>query len=173
MLISFANQPLLIHIAAKRAIIPSLFELFLGAQLTGVSALFLSAVGRTGRETSVAFSANGLFAVESLGQESEGRIVDTSAQTQHQVKRGFLLDVVIAESASVLELLARENKSLLIRRNAFFILDLGFDIVDRVAGLHVERDGFTRQGLYENLHGGTSKRIATGETLDRSCDVCC
>jgi len=150
-----------------------LFELFLGAQLTGVSALFLSAVGGAGRETGVTFSANGLFAVESLGEEGEGGIVDATTKAQHQVQGRLLLNVVITQGAAVFELLSSKDESLLIRGDALLVLDLGFDIVDRVAGLHVERDGFTRQGLYENLHGGTSKRIATGETLDRSCDVCC
>lgn len=47
----------------------------------------------------------------------------------------LLLDVVVAKSAAIFELLAGENKTLLVGRNALLILDLRFHIVDRVAGL--------------------------------------
>jgi hypothetical protein len=36
---------------------------------------------------------------------------------EHQVKSGFLLDVVVAQSATVLELLTSEDETLLIRGN--------------------------------------------------------
>ena len=36
-----------------------------------------------------------------------------TAQAQHQVERGFLLDVVVGQRAAVLELLAREDQALL------------------------------------------------------------
>ncbi len=39
-------------------------------------------------------------------------------QTEHQVQSGLLLDVVISQSAAILQLLAGENQTLLIRRNA-------------------------------------------------------
>ena len=34
----------------------------------------------------------------------------------------------------------------------FLVLDLGLDIVDSVAALHLERDRLPRQGLDEDLH---------------------
>ena len=46
---------------------------------------------------------------------------------------GLLLDVVIAQGSTVLKLLASKDKALLIRRNAFLILDLALDVVDGVA----------------------------------------
>jgi hypothetical protein len=54
---------------------------------------------------------------------------------------GFFLDVVVRQRAAVLELLAGENEALLIRRNAFLVLDLALDVVDGVARLDLERDG--------------------------------
>ena len=36
--------------------------------------------------------------------------------------------------------------------STFFVLDFGFDILDSVAGLHLEGDGFTRQCFHKNLH---------------------
>ena len=41
-----------------------------------------------------------------------------AAQPQHQVQRRLLLDVVVREGAAVLELLAREDETLLVRGDA-------------------------------------------------------
>jgi hypothetical protein len=41
-----------------------------------------------------------------------------AAQTQHQVQRGLLLNVVVRQGAAVLQLLAREDQALLVRRDA-------------------------------------------------------
>ncbi len=78
----------------------------------------------------------------------------TTTQTQHQVKRGLLLDVVVRERAVVLELLAGKDEALLVWRNAFLVLDLGFHVCNGIGRLHIERDGFARKGLDENLHTG-------------------
>lgn len=56
------------------------------------------------------------------------------------MKGGLLLDVVIAQGATVLKLLASKDQALLVRRNAFLVLDLRLDIVDSVARLHLEGD---------------------------------
>jgi hypothetical protein len=61
----------------------------------------------------------------------------------------YLLDVVVAEGAAVFELLAGENQALLVGRDAFLVLDLGLDIVDRVGGLDLKGDGLAREGLDE------------------------
>jgi hypothetical protein len=45
------------------------------------------------------------------------------------VESRLLLDVVVGESAAVLELLAREDQALLVRGNALLVLNLGLDIV--------------------------------------------
>ena len=55
-----------------------------------------------------------------------------SSQTQHQVKHGFILDVVVCERAAVLQLLASEDEALLIRRDSFFVLNLLLDILNAV-----------------------------------------
>merc|ERR1712151_728625 len=64
----------------------------------------------------------------------------------------LLLDVVVGESSSVLELLASEDQSLLIWGNAFLVLDLSLDILNGVRGLDLEGDGLASQGLDEDLH---------------------
>jgi hypothetical protein len=48
------------------------------------------------------------------------------------VEGGLLLDVVVAEGATVLELLTREDETLLIGGDSLLVLDLGFDVVDGV-----------------------------------------
>ena len=105
-----------------------------------MTALLLAAIGGTGWKTGVTFSANGLVAIESLGQQGQCRIVDSATKTKDEVQGGFLLDVVITQSASIFQLLSSEDQSLLVRRNAFLVLDLGLDIINRITGLDIERD---------------------------------
>merc|ERR1711965_614335 len=52
-------------------------------------------------------------------------LLASSEERKHQVKSRLLLDVVIRKSAAILELLASENETLLIRRDTFLVLDLG------------------------------------------------
>ena len=65
----------------------------------------------------------------------------TTTQAQHQVEGGLLLDVVVRESAPVLQLLPREDEALLVGRDALLVLNLLLHVLDRVARLHVQRDG--------------------------------
>jgi len=60
------------------------------------------------------------------------------------VERRLLLDVVVAKSSPVLELLASEDQPLLVRGNALFILDFSLHVFDRVGGLDLERDRLPR-----------------------------
>ena len=52
-----------------------------------------------------------------------------AAESQHQVQRGLLLDAVAFHRAAVLELFARVDQALLVRMDAYLVLDLGFDVV--------------------------------------------
>ena len=63
------------------------------------------------------------------------------------MQSGFLLDVIVGEGTSILELLSGENQTLLIGRNAFLILDLRLDIIDSVARLNLKSDGLSSEGL--------------------------
>jgi len=71
----------------------------------------------------------------------------------------FLLDIVVRKSAPIFELLSGKDQSLLIRRDAFLVLDFGLDVVNRIGRLHIECDGLSREGLYEYLHD-----------LDKNCN---
>ena len=55
-----------------------------------------------------------------------------TAQTEDEVKSGFLLNIVIGKSATILELLAGENKALLVRGNTLLVLDLCLNVVDGI-----------------------------------------
>ena len=61
------------------------------------------------------------------------------------------MDVVVRKSATIFKLLSGEDQSLLVRGNAFLVLDLGLDIVDRVGGFDLEGDGLPREGLDEAI----------------------
>lgn len=79
-----------------------------------------------------------------------------------------LLDVVVAQSATVLELLASEDKTLLVWGNALLVLDLALHIVDGVRGLDLKGDGLARQGLNEAV---TNPALAN-VVLSLVCAVC-
>ena len=51
-------------------------------------------------------------------QNHQRRLDHAAAQPQHQVKSALLLDVVVRQRAAILELLAREDEALLVRRDA-------------------------------------------------------
>ena len=63
------------------------------------------------------------------------------------MKGRLLLDVVIGQGTAVLKLLASENETLLIRRNAFLVLNLGLYVVDGVRRFNLEGDGLAGESL--------------------------
>jgi hypothetical protein len=65
-----------------------------------------------------------------------------------------LLDVVVRQGAAIFQLLAGEDQSLLVRRNAFLVLNFRLDILDCVRWLHLEGDGLASQCFHEDLHSG-------------------
>merc|ERR1719183_374669 len=71
------------------------------------------------------------------------------------MKSAFFLNVVVGKSATVFQLLASEDQTLLVRWNALLILDLGLNIVNGIRSLHVKRDRFAGQSFDEDLHTTT------------------
>ena len=59
-------------------------------------------------------------------------LLSASAKTKYQMQGGLLLDVVVRQGTSVLELLSGKDQTLLIWRNSFLVLDLSLDIVNGV-----------------------------------------
>jgi hypothetical protein len=82
------------------------------------------------------------------------------------VKGGLLLDVVVTQSAAILELLSSKDKTLLIRGDSFLVLDLSLDIIDSVAGLDIESDGLSGESFYENLRRNVVQKLREKAGLD-------
>ena len=67
----------------------------------------------------------------------------------------LLLDVIIGEGTTILELLSSEDETLLVGWDTLLILNLGLDVIDGVRGFDLEGNSLTRQGLDEDLHSTT------------------
>merc|ERR1712212_532197 len=57
-------------------------------------------------------------------------LLATTSQAEDKMEGGLLLDVIVGQSTSILELLAHKEQTLLIGRNTLLVLDLSFDILD-------------------------------------------
>src|SRR3989344_5615108 len=69
----------------------------------------------------------------------ETRLV-AAAQTEQEVERGLLLDVVVGQGAPVLELLAGEDEALLVGRDALLVLDLLLHVLHATTEVEGEVD---------------------------------
>ena len=71
-----------------------------------------------------------------------GKLTDlhTTTKAEDEMESRLLLNVVIRKSSAILKLLASEDQALLVRGNALLVLDLRFNIIDGIAGLHLEGD---------------------------------
>ena len=63
----------------------------------------------------------------------------------------LLLDVVIRESTTILQLLSGEDQALLIRRNFLLVLDLGLGILNAIGGLDIKSNGLSGKSLNKDL----------------------
>ena len=72
--------------------------------------------------------------------------------TRTEVEGRLLLNVVVGEGPTILKLFSGKDKTLLIRRDALLVLDLGLDIVDSVRGFHLKGDCLASQGFNKDLH---------------------
>ena len=92
------------------------------------------------------------------GEDLLFALLTSSSETKDQVEGGLLLDVVVAQSASIFQLLSGKNQTLLIRRDSFLILDLSLDVVNGVRWLDIEGDGLAYQiALQRRNNEGVSK----------------
>jgi len=99
-----------------------------------------------------------LFDIEGDSLTSEGLDEDlhTSSQSENQVKSGFLLNITVLKSSSVLKLLSSEDESLLVWGNSFLILNLSLDVLNGIGLFDIEGNSLTSESLDEDLHS-TSK----------------
>jgi len=108
--------------------------------------------------------------LKSDGLASQGFDEDlhTSTESQDKMKRGFFLDVVVTQCATIFQLLSSEDETLLIRRDSFLVLDLGLHVIDGITGLNLEGDGLACQGFDEDLHTSSESqdKMKSGFLLD-------
>merc|ERR1712212_1461393 len=104
--------------------------------------------------------AVGRLDLEGDGLAGEGLDEDlhTSSQSEHKMESAFLLDVVVGESSSVLQLLSSEDQSLLIWWDSLLVLNLGLDVLDAVRRLNLEGDSLASEGLDEDLHASPQSK---------------
>merc|ERR1719424_1157684 len=128
-------------------------ELLLWAEVVGVTALLLAAVHCACMQPRIAFATDHLLAIVLAGENCQGWLDDATTQTQDQVESGLLLDVVVGKGATIFQLFAGENETLLIRGDTFFILNLRLDVVDGVGGLNIKGNGLAGERFHKDLHG--------------------
>ena len=64
-----------------------------------------------------------MTAIESWQRPTLNENLHSTAKTEDEVKSGLLLDVVVGKGATVLKLLAGEDETLLIGRDALLVLN--------------------------------------------------
>jgi len=92
---------------------------------------------------------------DGLASQGFDEDLHTTTKAEDQMKCGFFLDVVVAQSAPILQLFAGKDQTLLVRRDSLLVLDLGLYILDRVRRLDLKGDGLASQGLDKDLHTTT------------------
>jgi len=105
---------------------------------------------------------------DGLSSESLNEDLHTSSESEDKMESGLLLDVVVGEGSSILELLTGEDKSLLIRWDSLLVLDLGLDVLNGVRWLNLEGDGLSSESLDEDLHTSSESEneMESGLLLD-------
>jgi len=94
------------------------------------------------------------FNLQGDGLPGEGLDEDLHPATEpeDQVESALLLDVIVREGPAILQLLPGKDEPLLVGRDSFLVLDLSLHVLNRIRGLHFQRDGFASEGLDEDLH---------------------
>lgn len=118
-----------------------------------MTTFLLTAVGGAGRQASVTLAADFTVAVGRTRKRGQSRLNQTATQPEEYVQSVLLANVVIREHAVIIKLLATEDETLLVARDAFLQSDLAANVGDGLTGVHLEGNRTTRQGLDENLHG--------------------
>ena len=109
----------------------------------------------------------GSLVLHLTGTSQRAMDLATSAQTKHQVQSGLLLDVVVGQSAAVLQLLAGEDQTLLIWGNSLLVLNLSLDVLDGIRGLDVKSDSLSCDSL--SLPNGSPVSVFTKICISKCC----
>jgi len=104
----------------------------------------------------------------SLASQSLDEDLHATAESEHEMESGLLLNVIVRKGSAVLELLSSENESLLIGGDALLVLDLSLDIFNGVRSLNIKGDGLASESLDEDLHttAESKDQVKSGLLLD-------
>lgn len=75
-----------------------------------------------------------------------------TSQSEDQMQRAFLLNVVILERPAIHDLFASEDDSLLVGWDSFLVLDSFSNRLNRVAWVNIDRQCPSSQSLDKDLH---------------------
>jgi len=87
-----------------------------------------------------------------LGVDLLLSLLTTTTKAKDKVEGRLLLDVVVRKGTAILKLLTSKDKALLIRGDAFLILNLALHLLNSITRLNIKGDSLTSKGLHENLH---------------------
>ena len=73
-------------------------------------------------------------------------------ETDHQYKIELILDVVVGEGTTILELLSSEDQALLAWSITLLLLNLGLHFFNSVGWIDVKFESLACKRFYENLH---------------------
>mgnify|MGYP007086420070 CR=1 FL=1 len=105
---------------------------------------------------------------DGLAGKSLNEDLHTSSKSEDEMESRLFLDVVIAESSAVFELLSGKDESLLIWGDTFLVLNLCFDVLNGVCWFNIEGDGLTSESLDKDLHSSSESehKMESGLFLD-------
>jgi hypothetical protein len=97
----------------------------------------------------------------------------TTSKTKSKIDCSLLLDIVVRESTSILELLSCKNEILFVRGDTCFCIDFCFDALNGISGLGIDRDSLARQSLDKKLNPTSfTSRAPLGSTaFDRRASM--
>jgi len=95
---------------------------------------------------------------DSLASKSFDKDLHTSSQSENQMKSRLLLNIVIRKRTAILQLLPCEDQTLLIRWNAFLVLNLRLHIWDCVRGFNIQGNGLASKCLDKYLHASSQSK---------------
>ena len=105
-------------VIGERAAVVKLLAGEAQAQMVGANALFVLDFGLDILNSIAGLNLKG----DGLTSESLDKDLHSSTKTEHQVKGGFLLDVVVGQGSSILQLLPGKDKTLLVGGNTLLVL---------------------------------------------------
>lgn len=79
----------------------------------------------------------------------------TTTEMEDQVKGGLILDDVLGEGVTILELSASKCEAILVQGDTFLHLNIGLDVINDIRRLNLESDRLAGGGLYKDLQIAT------------------